>query len=83
MTEYERVVGLCRQRPGLGENYNLLTAYYFWTFHRRLFGVKEIKDLFALPSSESITRLYRLAVEKGDLPQPKRRLVQVDLSKFV
>jgi hypothetical protein len=65
-TMYERVKKICTLYPSAKGSYNILTARYFWYYYGRKFGCT-FEDLLNLPSSESITRLFRKAVEAGDI----------------
>lgn len=66
-TILKRVVQLSKEKPAVKGDYRLLVNYYWWKYHRKMFGLENFEDLMKLPSSESITRAFRKAVELGEI----------------
>ena len=66
-TIYARVVQTCLAHPAVKGNYFLLARYYYRDFHGFSMSRRDFELLKTLPSPESIGRLFRKAVENGEV----------------
>ena len=67
-TVYAHVVKLCKDFPSCTGNYNILIERYRKTYNRRYWeNFFEDKKFKKIPSPETVCRLFRKAVENGEI----------------